>query len=206
MLVRALMLSKQELVTVGPEESLKTALDKINEKNFLSIPVIEGKKFVGIISKEKIYAEYFLTGEEKDKYLEGRKVKELMRCDIPALKPQDEIEKATNTLEIYGVPFVAVINDLDEFEGIITHHAIFREFTNILGVNRGKRLAVIAYDVHGQIAKLSDIISKLGGDIISFVIIDPKVKTDVKEIVVRMRAENFAQIVEAVKHAGFRVQ
>lgn len=205
-LVKALMLQKEELITATPEDSLKTALNKINERNFLSIPVIDGKKFAGVISREKIFEEYFEIGGNREEYLNNTKVKKIIRPDIPSIKPQDEIEKAAQLLINYGVPFVAVINDMDDFEGIITHFTIFKEFVNILGIDRGKRLSVIAYDIPGQIAKLSEIISRNGGDILSFVVLDPKIKTEVKEIVVRIKANNFVEIVDAVSRAGFRVQ
>ncbi|MDF2673801.1 MAG: hypothetical protein K0R09_2066 [Clostridiales bacterium] len=206
MLVKALMLQKEELITGTPDESLKIALNKINERNFLSIPVVDGKKFAGVISREKIFDEYFEIGGNREDYLDNTKIKKIIRTDIPSVRPQDEIEKAAQALINYGVPFVAVINEADEFEGIITHFTIFKEFLSILGIDRGKRLSVIAYDIPGQIAKLSEIISRNGGDILSFVVLDPKIKTEVKEIVVRIKANNFAEIVEAVSRAGFRVQ
>jgi acetoin utilization protein AcuB len=205
-LVKALMLQKEELITGTPDESLKIALNKINERNFLSIPVVDGKKFAGVISREKIFDEYFEIGGNREDYLDNTKIKKIIRTDIPSVRPQDEIEKAAQALINYGVPFVAVINEADEFEGIITHFTIFKEFLSILGIDRGKRLSVIAYDIPGQIAKLSEIISRNGGDILSFVVLDPKIKTEVKEIVVRIKANNFAEIVEAVSRAGFRVQ
>lgn len=205
-LVKALMLQKEELITATPEDSLKTALDKINERNFLSIPVIDGKKFAGVISREKIFEEYFEIGGDREDYLANTRIRKIIRTDIPSVAPYDEIEKAAQALINYGVPFVAVKNEMDEFEGIITHFTIFKEFVSILGMDRGKRLAVIAYDIPGQVAKLSEIIARNGGDIISFVVLDPKIKTEVKEIVVRIKANNFAEIVEAVSRAGFRVQ
>lgn len=205
-LVKALLLPKNQLTVATPDESLFSALRRINEKNFLSIPVVEGNKFIGVISKEKIYQEYFEYGGDRDAYLNETKVRELVRCDIPVLKPHDEIEKAAYTLEMYGIPFVAVTNDQGMFEGIITHHAIFKEFAEIMGINSGKKITIIAHDIPGQIAKLTEIISRLGADIISFVVLDPKVKTDVKEVAVRINANNFVQVVDAIRDAGFRVQ
>lgn len=206
MLVKALMLHKEELITATPEDSLKTALDRINERNFLSIPVVDGKKFAGVISRERIFEEYFEIGGDREEYLNNTKIRKIIRADIPSIRPQDEIEKAAQALINYGIPFVAVINDIDEFEGIITHYTIFKEFLSILGMDRGKRLSVIAYDIPGQIAKLSEIIARHGGDIISFVVLDPKIKTEVKEIVVRIKADNYSEIVNSVSKAGFRVQ
>ncbi|WP_133627435.1 CBS domain-containing protein [Fonticella tunisiensis] len=206
MLIRALMLPAGELVTVKPDDSIRTALERINQKNFLSIPVAEGKRFVGVISKERIYAEYFEKGGDKEEYLDNTKVKDLLRSDIPVLEPIDEIEKAAYTLNLSGVPFIAVINSDGEFEGIITHKVIFKEFAEVIGIHKGKRLSVIAYDIPGQIAKLTEIINRYGGDIISLVVMDPKTKTEVKEIVIRLRTDNYIKIVDAVKNAGFRVQ
>jgi acetoin utilization protein AcuB len=206
MLIRATMLVKDQLITASSEDSVEFALNQINSKNFLSIPVVDGEKFVGVVSKEKIYEEYFYRDGDKEEFLKNTRVREIARFDIPVLKPQDELEKAAYNLEVYGVPFIAVVNDNDEFQGIVTHHAIFREFTDAMGINRGKRLTIISYDLPGQIAKLTEIIHKCNGDIISFVILDPKVMTDVKEIVVRIRTDNFVEIVDAVRDAGFRVQ
>ena len=91
-------------------------------------------------------------------------------------------------------------------KGIVTHHAIFHQFTELFGLNKGRRLAVIAYDIQGQISKLSKIITENKGDIISFVVIDPKSLTEVKEIVVRLETDNYEDIVAKVKAAGFKVE
>jgi acetoin utilization protein AcuB len=206
MLIRALMLPKEELVSVTPDDNLLCAIEKINERNFLSIPVVEGKKFVGVISKAKIYEEYFEIGGDKEKYLKETRVRALIKTDIPVLNEKEEIEKAAHTLEIYGVPFLAVVDEWNTFLGIITHYALFREFSEILGINRGQRISVFVNDIPGQVAKISDIITKHRSDIISFVVIDPKAMTEIKEISIRVRTDNFVQLVDDIRAAGYRVQ
>jgi acetoin utilization protein AcuB len=206
MLIRALMLPKEELVTVTPDDSLQSALQKINERNFLSIPVVDGKKFVGVISKSKIYEEYFEIGGDKEKYLKETNVRALIKTDIPVLDEKEEIEKAAHTLEIYGVPFLAVVDEWNTFLGIITHYALFREFSEILCINRGQRISVFVNDIPGQVARISDIITKHRSDIISFVVIDPKAMTEIKEISIRVRTDNFVQLVDDIRAAGYRVQ
>lgn len=207
MLVRALMLHRNELVIADINESLESALKKMLDNNFLSIPVTNGKVFVGAISKEKIYEEYF-EGDYSDKqnFLKNTKVKDVFWNIIPRVNPNDFIEKASRILETFGIPFVAVVNEREEFEGIVTHYGIFHEFGEIFGLNEGHRLAVTAYDVPGQLAKLTDIIVKCGGNLISFAVVNPKVKTDVVEFVARVKINNFQHLVERVKSAGFRVQ
>lgn len=206
MFVKNLMLSREKLVTISPNETIKRALELIEENNFLSIPVAEGEKFYGSISKDRIYAFYFEKSVEKEYLLSDFKVENVMRADVPTIHPLEQMEKAAHFLEVKNVSFVAVVDEYNSFKGIITHHAIFHEFTELFGLNKGRRLAVIAYDIPGQVSKLSRIISENGGDIISFVVVDPRSVTDVKEIVIRVRTENFQEILEKVKEAGFKIQ
>ena len=66
--------------------------------------------------------------------------------------------------------------------------------------------SVIAYDIPGQISKLSRIITENKGQIISFVVVDPKSVTEVKEIVIRLSTDNMDEILKKVKEAGFKIQ
>jgi acetoin utilization protein AcuB len=207
MLVRALMLEKEQLVIAGPEETLESALRKIEDNNFLSIPVVDGKTFLGVISKERIFEEYFKGDfDNKQEFLRNSKVRDVYRNIIPRVNSNDLIERASRVLETFGIPFVAAVNERDEFEGIVTHYAIFHSFGEVFGLNEGHRIAVTAYDVPGQLAKLTDTITRCGGDIISFAIIDPKVRLDVKEIVVRVRIMDLDRLIERIKDAGFKLQ
>ena len=205
MFVNNLMLSKDKLITVTPKITIGKALQIMDENNFLSIPVVEDNKFYGSISKERIYTYYYEKCVDKKCLLSDFVVENVMRTDVPVINPMQEVEEAAHFLETRSVSFVAVVDNNGEFKGIVTHHAIFHQFTELFGLNKGKRLAVIAYDIQGQISKLSKIITENKGDIISFVVIDPKSLTEVKEIVVRLETENFDDIVAKVKAAGFKV-
>ena len=205
MFVKSLMMGKESIITVSPKDNIRKALDIIKKENLLSVPVVYEDKFYGSISKDKIYEYYFEECPNKESYLEDFIVEKVMKTDVPEIFPMSQVEEAANYLVTYRTPFIAVVDRDDKFLGILTHKAIFNENIDVLGLNKGKRLSVIAYDIKGQISKLSKIISENGGDIISFVVIDPKVKTDVKEIVVRVRANDFDAIVEKVKEAGFRI-
>lgn len=207
MLVNALMLAREQLVTSNPDESLKSALKKLEEHNFLSIPVVDGKKFLGVISKEKIFEEYFKGSyNDRNSYLESVRVKALYYGIIPKVDPLDPVERASRVLETFGIPFVAVVNEREDFLGIVTHYAIFHTFGEIFGINEGRRISVTTYDVPGQLARLTDIVTKTGGDILSLAVLNPNVKIDVKEIVLRVRASNYDILIDRIKDAGFKVQ
>lgn len=206
MLVNTLMLSKDELTLALPEESLKSALRKIEDKGFLSIPVVNGKKFIGSISKEKIYEEFFKSSlNERDSFLENARVKGVYCGVIPVVDPLDPVERASKVLETFGIPFVAVVNERDEFLGIVTHYAIFHTFGEIFGINEGRRIEVTTYDIPGQLARLTDIVAKSGGDIISLAVLDPNVKIDVKDIVLRVKVSNYDQLIAKIGEAGFKI-
>lgn len=206
MFVSNLMLPKEKLTTVTPKMTIGEALDIMEKNNFLSIPVAEGNKFYGAISKEKIYTYYYEKCIERECLLSDFLVENVMRTDVPTINTLEQVEEAAHFLETRSISFVAVVDNVGEFKGIVTHHAIFHQFTELFGLNKGKRLSVIAFDIPGQISKLSKIITENKGDIISFVVVDPKSITEVKEIVVRLQTDNFDEILAKVKGAGFKVQ
>lgn len=205
MLVKNIMLPKENLITVSPKANIGKALDIINENKFLSIPVVDGDKFYGAISKDRIYEFYYEKCEDKQCFLSDFSVETVMRTDIPTISQAEEVEKAVHFLEIMNIAFVAVVDENNDMQGILTHHAVFEQFTQVFGLNKGQRLAVMAYDIPGQISRLSKILSENNSDIISFVVVDPKSVIDVREIVIRMRTDNVQLIEEKVKEAGFKI-
>ena len=50
MFVNNLMLSKEKLITVTPKVTIGSALEIMDKNRFLSIPVVENNKVVGIVS------------------------------------------------------------------------------------------------------------------------------------------------------------
>lgn len=206
MFVKNLMLPKEKLVTITPKDNIQKALQLIEDNHFLSIPVVEGTKFYGSISKEKIYAYYYEKCPDRQCFLKDFLVEGVMRTDVPTINPVDNLERAVHFLEVNNVAFLAVIDDDDQFVGIVTHHAIFEEFTGIFGISKGKRLAIVAYDVPGQISKLTSIVTKENANILSLAVVDPKSMLDVKEIVMRVNTEDYPALIEKVKEAGFKVQ
>lgn len=206
MLVKNIMLPLEKLITISPKDNIQKVLQILEENNFLSLPVAEGDKFYGAISKDRIYAFYYEKCPDKQCFLSDFKVENVMRTDVPSIHPMEIIEKASHFLEVKNIAFVAVVDEDEKFMGIITHNAIFHEFTELFGLNKGSRIAVIAFDIPGQISKLSKIITENNGDIISFVVVDPKSITDVRELIVRLKAENVDLIKEKLKGAGFKLQ
>lgn len=205
MYVKNHMLSKEKLVMLQMEDSISDALDKITKGDFLSLPVLNGEKFVGILMKETIFRHYFEEGySDKEKYLNEIKVKDLCNTDVKTINENVFIEKASYLLNEFRTPFLPVLDDKSNFKGILTHSSIFNAFSEIFGLNKGTRILINVYDIPGQIAKLTETIRKANVNIANFAVVDAKVM-DVFKVVVRVDITEVDELIEKIEKAGFKV-
>lgn len=207
MLVKTVMMKSRVLTTVTSDTKLGEALKIMHDNNMASMPVIDGSTFKGSIEKSAIYENYFESDNcDKEKFLTDNKVSDSIKTDMPVIGEDEEIENAVALLEKMNVSFVAVINkETNKFLGILTHKIVFKQFTELFGLNQGHRISVIAFDVPGQLSKLSNIVTENGGNIISLVVMNPESYLDNKEIIVRLTTDNITETVEAIKSAGFKI-
>lgn len=205
MYVRNNMLHKDKLTTVTLDENIGSVLTKINEGNFLSLPVVENDELKGIIMKEAIFRDYFDKGyTNKEEFLSNRKVKDLYNNKYESINEGEKIEKASYLLKKLSTPFLAVLNSEDKFVGILTHFAIFNAFSDVFGVDKGTRIVVNMLDKPGQIARLTDILRKEKANILNFAIVDPKIMGIVR-IILRVDTDNLDDLIEKIQDEGFRL-
>lgn len=205
MYIRNHMLQRHKLTTVQLEESIGSALEKINQGDFLSLPVMDGDEFKGIVMKEAIFRHFFGSEvSDKEKYLKETLVKEVFNDRFESIGADERIEKASYLLREFRTPFLPVFDDKDRFVGILTHFAIFNAFSEILGIDRGTRIVVNMFDLPGQIAKLADVIRKENANIINLAIMDPKV-LDLVRVILRVDTEDGDKLAKKIQLAGFRI-
>ncbi|MBU5677165.1 CBS domain-containing protein [Alkaliphilus sp. MSJ-5] len=191
---------KEKLILIDPSLDLKSTLKVIEEGNFLSLPVVKGNKFVGVIAKVKLLKAMM---EEKNNNIT---VNDLIHTDIPSLTLYDSVEDAALLLAETNIPFVVINNTEGEFLGIITHKTIFRHYTHLYGIDKGHKLVITSYDIKGRLAALTDVISKAGANIISLLIDDPNVPTKVVKIIVRIETDNIDEVKKVIENAGFSIR
>ncbi|MGJ0848024.1 CBS domain-containing protein [Tissierella praeacuta] len=205
MFIRNYMLPKEKLTTVELGESLGRALEKINEGNFLSLPVIDGKEFKGILMKEAVYRNYLESGKcNKEEYLNNTKVEEIYNNNYESISADERIEKASYLLKELRTPFLPVFDSNDKFVGILTHFAIFNAFSEIFGIDKGTRIVINMFDLPGQLARLTDVIRKENINIINFAIMDPKV-LDLIQVILRVDTDDVDKLVDKIQSAGFKI-
>lgn len=205
MYIRNHMLEKEKLTTVELGESIGNALKKIEQGDFLSLPVMENNEFKGIIMKEAIYRQYFELGKtDKDEYLKNTTVNEIYTNRYESITADEKIETASYLLREFRTPFLAVFDSKNKFVGILTHYSIFNAFSDIFGIDKGTRIVVNMFDLPGQIARLTDVIRKENANIINLAIMDPKV-LDLIQVVLRVDTDDINKLIEKIQLAGFKI-
>ena len=71
MLVKAIMIPFSQLQCLSVDDTLDLAIRKIENNRLLSLPVVDKKTFVGILSKQYVFEMYFKEFSEmpKEEYL-----------------------------------------------------------------------------------------------------------------------------------------
>ncbi|GMQ63198.1 CBS domain-containing protein [Vallitalea maricola] len=196
----------EELNTISTDDTLGKGLKIIEENDLLSLPVVEGKKFIGILSRQYVYETYFKEdGGDKKEFLE-RKVKEFMKTKVPSVNDLKMLveEAAAMFFANNKLRFIPVVNEDEELLGIITKKAILERFRFIYGMNE-PRLVIYIYDFKGKLAKITDIIAKAGGNIRNIVQADTEV-LGLQEITLRVKANDIRKVVKSLNSHGFEVR
>jgi len=205
MFIRNHMLPKEKLTTVELEESIGEVLEKINEGDFLSLPVMDGDEFKGFIMKEAIYRNYLeLNKTNKEEYLKNTKVIEIYNNNYETILANENIDKASYLLKELRTPFLAVLDSNGKFVGILTHFAIFKAFSEVFGIDKGTRIVVNMFDLPGQLARLTEVIRKEGINILNLTIVDPKV-LDIITVILRVDSDDVRELVDRIQLSGFKI-
>jgi CBS domain-containing protein len=109
-------------ITITPDAPVLDALKLMDEKNVGSLIVMEGDKYIGILTERDYSRKVFLKG--KNSY--ETKVSEIMSVDLPTLKPSDKIEYCMELLADKNIRYMPVFEN-DKFIGIISMSDVVKE-------------------------------------------------------------------------------
>lgn len=112
---------------VFEDNTIAHAMLILRESNYTQIPVLNyDKKFIGLISLHQIYKK---LGEDLFKNFENLEnilVKDAIDFHFASIKEDYEIEDVLRLLIDYN--FVNILNDNDQFVGMITRSSILKKF------------------------------------------------------------------------------
>mgnify|MGYP001816748385 CR=1 FL=1 len=171
MLVRERMSTQP--VTIRADVTITKALQIMRENEVRRLPVLDEEgHLVGIVSeKDLLYASpspaTSLSIYEMHYLLSRLRVTELMTADPVTVSPDTPLEEAARIMadnKIGGLP----VMEGDQLVGIITETDIFKVFLEMLGArDKGLRLTLEMPERKGEIARLTTVIARLGGNIVA---------------------------------------
>lgn len=204
MRVKAIMMPYHKLACISLDNTVEEAMKIIDEQGLLSLPVVKEREFIGVLSKQYLFEEYFknFTGT-KEAFMQ-RRVEEFMKAKIDTIGENTRIEEAAALFITSKVRFIPITNDRNVLLGIVTQQAVFKEYQKIFG-NKHNSMAIYTYDIRGVLGKICELIAKEGGDICNMMVIPTDV-LDLAEIFLRVEAPDFERVVRALERHGYDVR
>lgn len=126
-------------IVVEPTTSARGALDLMVDRKIRRLPVVEGDRLVGILTKSDI---------ERQRW-KGKAVGDLMTRDPLTVEPDETLEKAAHLMlerKISGLPVVA-----GAIVGIITESDLFRALCAMLGIGEPSARIVMTVPEGGNL-------------------------------------------------------
>ena len=196
MRVKAIMMPYYKLACIS--------LDNTVEEAILSPPVVKEKEFIGVLSKQYLFEEYFKNYTGTRESFMQRPVKDFMKAKIDTIGENTRIEEAAAMFITSKVRFIPITNERNILLGIVTQQAVFKEYQKIFG-NKHNSMAIYTYDIRGVLGKICELIAKEGGDICNMMVIPTDVM-DLAEIFLRVEAPDFERVVRALERHGYDVR
>lgn len=161
------------VVIVGPEMPINEALSLMRREHIRRTPVVKDGKLVGIVSdKDLLNASpspaTTLSIWEMNYLLSKITVKDVMSKEVKTVTHDTPIEEAARIMADNKIGGLPVIRD-EKLIGIITETDLFKIFLEMMGAReKGVRCAVILANKPGELARLTQALTSVGGDFVAF--------------------------------------
>jgi CBS domain-containing protein len=122
-------------LTMSSMETIGQADDLMNTNRIRQLPVVQGKRLVGIVTDRDVRS--FLSGsllespEDRERAL-AAEVREIMTTEPISVSPDDDLREAVELMieeKIGGIP---VVDEAEGLVGIVTYVDVLRCFLNRL--------------------------------------------------------------------------
>ena len=162
------------VITVHPEMSMQDALNLMHKEQIRRLPVVDKRgKLVGIVSERDLLhaspSEVTSLSVWEITYLLSKiTVDRIMTPEVITISEDTPIEEAALIMADNKIGGLPVVRD-KEVVGIITETDLFKIFLELLGAREpGIRVAALVPNIPGELSQLTQAISKIGGNILSF--------------------------------------
>lgn len=204
MFVRSVMIPKHKTFTVQHDEPLQKALELLEAHKVDALPVLNGNRYVGILTRYRLYENYFFSDVLKDSYMQNTNCGDIATYQEKYLLGDEIFEKTLVDLKHF--PLLAVVDEKRVFQGVVTRYDVLEQFQSAFGVNRpGVRIAFTSIETEGRIARLAELALNFHEQIISLVTFDETDKL-VRRIVMKVeKTNNTDRFIKKLEDSGFRI-
>ena len=208
MLVRRKM--KKDLITITKDERMITARKIMKEKNIRHLPVVDGKKLIGLVTnmdirKAEASPATSLEIRELHYLLDKLTAGEIMTRNVITISPDISIEEAATLIHDNKIGCLPVVED-GNLVGMITENDVMEILIDVMGMKeKGSRLEVVVEDKPGALADVTRIIKEHNVNIIS-VVTDVADEPGKRVVVFKLTTFYFEPIKKALEAGGFPVQ
>jgi acetoin utilization protein AcuB len=197
-------------ITIKRDDSFQTALNLLRQGGVRHLPVVEGKKLVGILTDRDLRQASpspatSLSIYEIKYLLDKILVKDIMVKDVITVPPTATVEFAAKLLYENKVGALPIVNEKGELVGIITETDILETFVEATGLGEpSSRIEVEMEDKPGALAKVAQLIKKHNVNIVSVMTI-PATKKGKRIVVFRLSATDPSAVRKEIEGAGYPV-
>jgi acetoin utilization protein AcuB len=201
---------KKDLITITKDERMTTARKIMKEKNIRHLPVVDGKKLIGLVTnmdirKAEASPATSLEIRELHYLLDKITAGEIMTRNVITISPDISIEEAATLIHDNKIGCLPVVED-GNLVGMITENDVMEILIDVMGMKeKGSRLEVVVEDKPGALADVTRIIKEHNVNIIS-VVTDVADEPGKRVVVFKLKTFYFEPIKKALEAGGFPVQ
>lgn len=160
------------VIVVSPDLTVLDAVDLLRREHIRRAPVVHDGKLVGIVSEKDMLnaspsSATLLSVWEVNYLVSKIRVKDVMTKHVLTTTEDTPIEEAARVMADNKVGGLPVVRD-GKVVGIITETDVFKIMLEMMGARqKGVRISLLVPNVAGEIARLSQAVFEVGGNIIA---------------------------------------
>jgi acetoin utilization protein AcuB len=195
-----------DIITLTPDTTVLRAMSIIQQKGIRHLPVIEGKKVVGMVTNldiQRVSASdaSTLSVYELNYLLDKIKVSQFMTKKVFTVDPDEPIEVAAKLIYDHKIGSLPVVKN-GELVGLLTSMDILETFIEVLGINEPSvRIQLELENRTGSVADAAKIFKDLGLYLVSAVTL-PKTEGLTRSTVFRVQPTDVKKLKEQLLAAG----
>lgn len=178
-----------------PNDEVARALAWMDEFKVSHLPVVDGTRFIGLISEDHI-----LDGQQGDKVIASKEV-----FHTASVLESEHIYYVIRKLSATDLSVVAVVDAEGTYLGCITLSDLVTKFEELAVINQAGGIIVLSLNKHDySLAQVAHVIESNNAKILSSYIFE-RPETGVLELTLKVNREEVSSIVQSLERFDYQV-